>query len=180
MRLVIGGLVAALAVALMTDTAMAQRPGRPGGRPGAQRHRGPGGRGMGRRMPVSPLMRALDLDGDGELSAEEIQKAAESLKKLDKNGDGKLSRDELRPQFAGRGPRGGVDIVERLMSLDKNKDGKVTKDEFPNERMAALIERGDTNGDGALDKAEIEQMAERFRQRAGQGRGGRSGAARPR
>jgi len=45
-------------------------------------------------------MTALDANGDGELSADEIGKAAEALKKLDKDGDGKLSRDELRPQFA--------------------------------------------------------------------------------
>jgi len=131
-------------------------------------------------MFVSPLMRALDLDGNGELSAEEIAKASESLKKLDKNGDGTISRDELRPQFAGRGRRGGMDLAARLMSFDKNKDGKVTKDELPNERMAAIIERGDTNGDGALDKSEIEQLAERFQQRAGRSRGGRPGGERPR
>lgn len=47
--------------------------------------------------PMSPIVQALDTDGDGELSAEEIAHAAASLKKLDKNGDGKLSHEELRP-----------------------------------------------------------------------------------
>lgn len=51
----------------------------------------------GGRRPPPPLMTALDTDGDGELSAEEIANASKSLLKLDKNGDGKLSRDELRP-----------------------------------------------------------------------------------
>src|SRR5690242_16347443 len=46
------------------------------------------------------------------------------------------------------------DIVERIMSFDKNKDGKVTKDELP-ERMHHLIEQGDTNKDGALDRDEV-------------------------
>jgi predicted O-methyltransferase YrrM len=54
--------------------------------------------------PVMPVMTALDANGDGELSAEEIANASQALKKLDKNGDGKLSREELRPQF---GPAGG-------------------------------------------------------------------------
>lgn len=84
--------------------ALAQPPfgGRPvegGGPPG-----GPFG------PPRIPIMTAIDANGDGELSADEIAKAAEALKKLDKNGDGKLSREELRPQFGpGFGPRGPGD-----------------------------------------------------------------------
>jgi Spy/CpxP family protein refolding chaperone len=67
----------------------------------------------------------------------------------------------------GRGPGGrgrGVtadQMVERLMSFDKNGDGKITKDELP-ERMQFLIELGDTNKDGALDKEEIKKLAARF------------------
>lgn len=50
-------------------------------------------------------MTALDTNGDGALSAEEIAQAAESLKKLDRNNDGQLSRDELFPTL--QGPPGG-------------------------------------------------------------------------
>jgi hypothetical protein len=50
------------------------------------------------------------------------------------------------------------DVVDRIMRYDKNKDGKVTKDELP-ERMQHLIALGDTNKDGALDKAEIKKLA---------------------
>lgn len=45
-----------------------------------------------------PLMRALDTDKDGVISAEEIEKASESLKAIDSNKDGKLDMAELRPQ----------------------------------------------------------------------------------
>jgi predicted O-methyltransferase YrrM len=72
------------------------RGGPPGSMPG-----GPFG------PPRIPVMTAIDANGDGELSAEEIAKAAQSLKKLDKNGDGTLSREELRPQFAPPGGPGG-------------------------------------------------------------------------
>jgi predicted O-methyltransferase YrrM len=51
-------------------------------------------------------MTALDANGDGELSAEEIAGAAQALKKLDKDGDGKLSREELRPTDGRFGPGG--------------------------------------------------------------------------
>src|SRR5439155_14643721 len=51
----------------------------------------PGGPGGGR--PMNPLIRALDTDGDGEISAAEIEKAATALKALDRNNDGKLTDD---------------------------------------------------------------------------------------
>lgn len=67
----------------------------------------PDGQRPGRRPPRrggGPLMRVLDIDKDGQLSADEMKNAAEVLKTLDKNGDGALSRDELRPP---RPPRRG-------------------------------------------------------------------------
>jgi hypothetical protein len=44
-----------------------------------------------------PLLRALDVNRDGILDADEIAKASSSLKTLDTNGDGRLTADELRP-----------------------------------------------------------------------------------
>ncbi|MDB5319859.1 MAG: hypothetical protein JWN40_1490 [Phycisphaerales bacterium] len=78
--------------------------GPPGGGPGGG---GPGGGGPGQR-PVPAIIRALDLDGDGILSAEEIANAPAALKKLDRNGDGRLTADEyLGARPGGGGPRGG-------------------------------------------------------------------------
>ncbi len=56
------------------------------------------------------------------------------------------------------------------MSNDKNKDGKVTREELP-ERMQRILDRADTNEDGAIDKSEAKAMSE------ASGRGGRRGAA---
>jgi len=59
------------------------------------------------RPPRDPLMTALDLNGDGVLSADEIEKAAASLKKLDRSGDGRVTRDEIgRPRRERRFPPG--------------------------------------------------------------------------
>ncbi len=55
-----------------------------------------------------------------------------------------------------------------MLSFDKNEDGKLTKDELP-ERMQGLMERGDANGDDALDKEELAKIAASFQ---GQGPGG--------
>jgi len=49
----------------------------------------------GPRRAPAPLLKLLDANGDGQLSAEEIDAAASALRKLDKNGDGKISADEL-------------------------------------------------------------------------------------
>ncbi|HWH72425.1 MAG TPA: hypothetical protein VNT26_23895 [Candidatus Sulfotelmatobacter sp.] len=69
----------------------------------------PGGASQPRPVPpagakahLPPLMTALDTDGNGELSAEEIANASAALLKLDANGDGKLTREELRPKHPGR------------------------------------------------------------------------------
>ncbi len=66
--------------------------------------RGGGALGAGKqRSPISGspmrgiIAAALDLDNDGEISADELDRAVESLQKLDKNHDGKLSSDEFTP-----------------------------------------------------------------------------------
>lgn len=66
-----------------------------------------GGRGRGGRggPMLDPLLRALDTDRDGSLSAAEIAAATGALKALDGNGDGQLSPEEFRPG-RGRGSEG--------------------------------------------------------------------------
>lgn len=59
--------------------------------------------------PLPPIIAALDTNGDGVISADEIANASASLLKLDKNGDGQLTRDEImppRPDRGGHGPGG--------------------------------------------------------------------------
>ena len=50
-----------------------------------------------RFMSLHPVLAALDTDYDGEISAWEMEHAAQSLKKLDRNHDGYLTADELIP-----------------------------------------------------------------------------------
>ena len=54
------------------------------------------------------MMKALDADGDGKLSAKEIANAVTALRYLDDDGDGVLSKRELgfRSRFGGMGDMG--------------------------------------------------------------------------
>jgi hypothetical protein len=91
-----------------------------------------------------------------------------------------LFRDSLEqlPLVPGipNAPRGvaSSELTQRLLSFDANQDGKIQKEELP-ERMLNLIEQGDTNSDGMLDRAEMAGLAERnsVDDRGGGGRGGR-------
>jgi Ca2+-binding EF-hand superfamily protein len=172
--------------AMMFQRGAGGRP--PGGRPGA-----PGQPGAG-PMVTLPVLRALDADGDGEISKAEIEGAAKALAALDKNGDGKLSRDEILPNFnggfpgrpgaegrpgqPGPGGRGNPEeIARRLKEADKNGDGKISKEEAP-DQLKERFDRIDSNGDGQLDEAELKVMFERMREAGGRPEGGRP-AGRP-
>ncbi|MHC4445215.1 MAG: O-methyltransferase [Planctomycetota bacterium] len=107
MKYLTSGLLAVLAMALVSYVVVAQ----PAGGREERRGRGQDRRGMrgdrgGRRFPMHPLMTALDADRDGTISAAEMAKAEAALKTLDKDSDGAISRDEMRQQFGGPGSRG--------------------------------------------------------------------------
>ena len=62
-----------------------------------------------KRRPGGPLMRLLDTDRNGELSADEIRNAPAVLKAADKNKDGKLTPEEVDAASGGGGGPGGVE-----------------------------------------------------------------------
>ena len=74
-------------------------PPEPEGRGGRGRGDGPGGEMNFIRF--DPILAAVDTNGDGVISADEIKNSAEAIRKLDKDGDGKVTREEATPQ---RGP----------------------------------------------------------------------------
>lgn len=125
----------------------------------------------GQPTRMDPILNALDADHDGIISAEEIVNASAALKALDKNGDGQLTPDELRPR-----QMSPADRAEHMLDeWDTNKDGKLAKEECP-DRMQPQFETIDTNHDGFLDKAELTAYFEKMSQmQRGPGGGGRPG-----
>lgn len=125
----------------------------PGGRPGFPPPPPPG------RRPPRPngftlveepedaLMKAMDLDKDGELSEKEIRQSATTLLKLDKNKDKRLVRKEWQP----RGPK--LNPPSRLIrALDADGDAILSATEI---RLAPrLLRRLDRNRDKKISKKE--------------------------
>ena len=177
-------IVIVAALAFVTDSAKSQPT------EGRGRFEGRGGFGGGfppEFFPGIVLMAALDADKDGALSADEIANATAALKKLDKNGDGKVGQDEIRAELeklrpprrerggrrGGGGGFGGGSFLDRIMEHDKNADGKISASELP-AVMAGLMDRGDKNKDGFLEKSEIETLSQNLGNR-NRGRGGPGG-----
>jgi Ca2+-binding EF-hand superfamily protein len=156
-------------------------------------------------MRFEPILRALDADRDGVISASEIANATKTLMTLDRNKDGKLSEDELRPEFGGGFPGGRFPggpggrfpggrfpggpggrpgataapdtntILGRFMVFDENKDGKLSREELP-QRLHSLLTRADVNKDGVATQEEITALLKK--EAAGAGQGGTRGGER--
>ncbi|MGC6489182.1 MAG: PEP/pyruvate-binding domain-containing protein [Planctomycetota bacterium] len=125
----------------------------------------------GRRGPPSPVLEALDFDGDGAISADEMDEAVLSLLTLDRDGDGNVTRDELQPPRRDRGggfggpPPGGMfggDPV--LRALDKDGDGELFADEVTDAPRS--LDRLDLDDDDVLTPRELTGPS------SGRGRGG--------
>ncbi len=104
-----------------------------------------------RPQPPNPVIAALDADQGGTISAEEIAAASTALLALDLDGDGILSEEELRPPRPDQGPE--QPEGNPIMRHDADGDGVVTYEEFI-APVSDAFGRIDTNGDGTIDADE--------------------------
>lgn len=136
--------------------------------------------------PGAALFKALDGNGDGALSADELAAATESLKMLDRDGDGQLSPRELAmpggqaggPRPGGNGRPGAEQLLARWKGFDKDGDGKLSADELP-PALKNRFERVDANGDGFADFDELRRAAEILAGQRGKRPGADGDASRP-
>jgi Ca2+-binding EF-hand superfamily protein len=126
---------------------------------------------------TSPIILALDLDKDGQISAAELKNATQSLSALDSNSDGVISREEMHAtdKFAqvnkgeaknksarqlGMTKRG---FVRRMLQMyDKNNNRKLEIEELP-DTMLAVLETIDRNNDQVLTELELLDMNNQIR-----------------
>ena len=116
--------------------------------------------------PPRDAFTALDRDGDGKVSREELRGGFD---RVDADDDGFISRDELAQvrrelgeKRAGEGreekaPPARPQILEKLKALDKDGDGTVSRDEF--QGPPELFDRLDADKDGSVTTEEGIQFA---------------------
>ena len=143
---------------------------------------GPGG-----NPEVDRMMKELDKNGDGKLTADEVPpQMMPMLQGADKNGDRAIDRDELAAAMQQnpfrRGPggfppgangRGADPRTGQFLKHDVNNDGRLTFEEIPRSMRGAFRPQDDLNGDGAIDPAELQAVIARL---GGAARGVAAGA----
>lgn len=159
---IILGVVCALTVALVPAALGADDAKAPAGAPGEGRGR-MAGRGVEAMVDVQEEFKALDADGDGQLTLREYARAAVARREFaacDKDRDGKLTKEEFASFRLGAGTgaqAGGEAMFERL---DADKNGEITEAEAG--RMWRMLSRSDANGDGKLSKEEWTKAREQL------------------
>ncbi len=112
--------------------------------------------------PEDGWLRHLDTNGDGVISKEEAQAAAnaridKAFARLDTNQDGQITQDEIRAAQEARRAEREARFEARIKQADTNGDGLLSKEEaqagMP--MLARGFDRLDTNKDGQLSLDEI-------------------------
>ncbi len=155
-----GASLVALAIALTGSVALAERGDRMGGD-----QMGMGGPdAMGGPMAAFDFA-AVDADKDGKITQAEIDTyRAAQTKALDLDGDGLMSAEELTAmQMKGVQARVEQRVKAMIDRMDGDKDGKLSAAELAQRPVPAMMfDRLDADKDGALSEAEIAAAKERM------------------
>ncbi|EBA16686.1 EF hand domain protein [Roseobacter sp. SK209-2-6] len=108
----------------------------------------------------------LDADGNGEVTKAEMQahKAAR-FTEADTNGDGKLSPEEMQAMMQKRAGKRMAKMIERF---DTDGDGALSQSELPEgKRHGDMFQRMDQDESGGISQEEFDQAKSRFGKRHG-------------
>jgi len=115
--------------------------------------------------------RAADTNGDDKLSRAEVEKAMPQLlgkfDSIDANKDGQISRGELRAWKQAHKSERQAKAAERFRHADTDGDGAISRAEAEQHapRLARKFDRIDSNKDGKLTQDELRAYREAKRSR---------------
>jgi hypothetical protein len=132
----------------------------------AEKGEGPGGRGPHGAMLLETFDE-IDADKDGKLTPAELAAhRAARFAAADANKDGLLNAEELTAFQVAEITKRMADRTARMITWsDANGDGSLSADEMPAGPDPVRLARLDTDGDGAISKAEaaMKRMGDRMR-----------------
>jgi len=107
----------------------------------------------------------LDINNDGKVSKEEIRERREiAVQSMDLNGDEKLSAEELMQQHS---KRAQFSVNRMIKKLDSNGDGSLSFAELENGQrvgtLRKLFDRLDKDDDGYISKDEALRVKKNMR-----------------
>ena len=116
----------------------------------------------------------LDMDGDGQITKDEMEgQAAARFGSADTDGDGKLSADEMAGHMRARMLERMTHRAEQMIARqDGDGDGMLSFEEMRTGRMGRMFERHDEDGDGAISAGEFAAIGEMRRGSISEGRKG--------
>ncbi len=102
----------------------------------------------------------VDTNKDGKLTQAEMEAHMEArFNETDADNNGLVSPEELSARMAEKQSKRIDKRVRHMMDRkDANEDGQLSKEEMKPRFMAKMLKRADTDGDGALSKAEFEAV----------------------
>lgn len=114
--------------------------------------------GMHGSMQMRPGFDEIDADGDGKITTEEMTMHMQSrFDGADSDGDDVISREELvRHMMARQTERMGQRADHMIERYDSDGDGALSMQEMRDRRSGRMMKRMDLDGDGAVSRAEFE------------------------
>ncbi|MEM7194754.1 MAG: hypothetical protein AAF402_07390 [Pseudomonadota bacterium] len=123
---------------------------------------------QGKRKDAGRILRILDLNQDGEISASEIDaRKTGQFESFDSDNSASFNLGEFQQLWL---EQMRERMVDRFQHLDADGDGEVTREEFsaPIDRMLA---RHDANSDGALSRDELPRKRKKQRRQSDSSQG---------